>query len=189
MGKVLGSILFIFVLFSYVDNSLAYRCEKKKPLPGVHYLSGEIIDNQGNSTKITRIDGTHGAIRGNYKGKNIKLEFPRLKSITMLNDGRDARVTNLKGTSFILTDVTVWTTWDSRCGRYLGYWYYDEISMQEKNYVLYNENNFHTLRFDVEGGEVGGAMKYNPRTKEWFPPNYVFDPISGEKLIWKTPRK
>lgn len=33
-------------------------------------------------------------------------------------------------------------------------------------------------------GEHSGNFKYNPRTKQYFPPSFLYDPYTGEKLEW-----
>lgn len=107
--------LFLVLVFSLMPIK-SLMCEE--------YLSGVIIDHEGNITKITKTSANNG-IRGKYKGKKIRLKFSELKKIEYL--GNDIyRVTNLNNKHFNLEDSALE---DARGSSNFFYSYFDEISL------------------------------------------------------------
>lgn len=145
------------------------------------FLSGGYLDNEGNLTKISRIRAD-GFVNGFYKGKTISIAFSKLKRIENLGN-HVYRVTNLNGEMFNMEKCRMAThnSWDC-----LEFSFYDEISMEEKKFLLNGSkkvNRFRAITFEPELGR----LRYNQRTKQFFPPDYIFDPFTGEKLVWRNP--
>lgn len=145
------------------------------------YLSGSIVDMEGNATKISRIRAD-GVILGTYKAKDMRIDFAKLKKLENLGE-RTFRVTNKADKQFDIKDVSIYS-FDppNKEYRQRKYHYLDEISMEEKT-VAFKVGDIHTLTF---GTDIG-RLKFNQRTKQYFPSDYIYDPFSAEKLVWKDP--
>lgn len=153
------------------------------------YMSGELLDKDGIATKITDIRAD-GYVKGTYKGKSITIEFPKLKRIDVLGKSGQLlwslRVTNVNGETFQLERAWMHTpdAKDDHGGAYkqIKLYYYDPISMEKKSDIIYTDH----VKQLVFLSELG-RLRFNERTNEFFPPDYVFDPFTGEQLKWKNP--
>jgi len=175
MNKMIFIVLFVCTWQVFADQE---------------WISGFIQDDKGNITKIKRIKAD-GTITGNYKGKRNSISFKKLKRIDHIKNDT-FRVTNLANKTFTLEKCLI-TTDKINLHRdvmyYFTYYYYNDIAMEEKEVDIKNTANISimstikTLSFEASFGE----KSYNPRTKQFFPPDYLFDPFTGEKLVWHTP--
>lgn len=139
------------------------------------YMSGRLIDQQGNITKITAISAS-GYIKGRYQGKEVEIKFSNLKKLENLGQGF-WRITNRQGKQFNIEQGEVYTH-NTR----IYYRYFSPIELKEaEQTVSYGE-----VRFLELGGEIG-RLKVNQRTEQYFPPDYIYDPYTGEKLDWRNP--
>ena len=73
---------------------------------------------------------------------------------------------------------------DKHGGAYeqIKYYFYDPISMEKKSQIVYTSH----VKQLVFSSELG-RLRFNTRTNEFFPPDYVFDPFTGEELKWENP--
>lgn len=150
------------------------------------YLQGQIVDQDGNVTNISRIKA-NGWVSGTHEGRDIKVPYSALKRIENLGN-RVFRLTNKADAQFQIENAITWTETFGSSGTpsAINYYYYDPISQSEQRIRLGTvevRNNINTITFSSEVGR----LKYNPKTKQFFPPDYIFDPFSGEKLVWKNP--
>ncbi len=166
--RKLGSILLALLIVFCVAGSAW----------GDEYLSATIIDQKGKSVKISRILA-RGTIEGQMAGATRDYRFSELKRIDNLGNGI-YRVTSRKGQTRSLEKVTLRTPGQSN--RVI-YWVPDRSSGTEKRFSL-GLMGFHSIVFSDEAGR----LKYNPSTHKYYPPDYLFDPFSGKRLVWKNPR-
>ncbi len=146
---------------------------------GDEYLSATLIDQKGNSVQISRIQA-RGTIEGQMGGVAWEYRFPELKRIDNLGNGL-FRVTSQEGQTRSLEQVTLRTPGQSN--RVI-YWVLDKRSGTEKRFSL-GLMGFYSIIFSGEAGR----LKYNSNTQSYYPPDYIFDPFTGEKLAWKNPEK
>jgi len=148
---------FLFALLNFSTTGFAQE-----------YLSGSIVDQRGNATKISRVRAD-SIIGGKFKGKDIKIKFLKLK--------------NKANKQFKIEEGYIVTP-DRKKKYDIKYFFFDEISLEEKAVDIYDE---HKVVNTITFGENIGRMKFNQRTKKYFPSDYIFDPFTGEKLTWKNP--
>ena len=148
------------------------------------FLAGSIVSSDGSATRITKIN-TKAGLKATYKGKSISIRFRDIKKIERLGDGKIFRITNNADKVFQVEKVKFSsnTCWDCRKGHeYIYFSYLDEISMSEKSHQIH-QNSMVVLSLEGDAGR----LKLNERTRELFPPEYLYDPISKEELVWHTP--
>jgi len=161
---------FLFALLNFSTTGFAQE-----------YLSGSIVDQRGNATKISRVRAD-SIIGGKFKGKDIKIKFLKLKKLEYLGN-YTYRVTNKANKQFKIEEGYIVTP-DRKKKYDIKYFFFDEISLEEKAVDIYDE---HKVVNTITFGENIGRMKFNQRTKKYFPSDYIFDPFTGEKLTWKNP--
>ncbi len=145
---------------------------------GDEYLSATLIDQKGKSVKISRILA-RGTVEGRMGGVVREYRFSELSRIENL--GNDMfRVTTGKGQTRSLEQVSLRTP--GQTNRVV-YWVFDKNSGTEMRFSL-GLRGFHTLVFSGDAGR----LKYSPDSHTYFPPDYLFDPFSGKRLVWKNPR-
>ena len=155
---------------------------------GEEYLSGTFVDQEGNVTKISKIKA-QGKISGKFKGQLMDIEFAKLKMIEKLGNGIN-RVTNQEGKQFLLENAYVWTqyAYNNPKSRYdFFYYFFDEISLEEVWTKTFKADDLREVMHSISFGDDLGRLKFNSRTKEYFPPDYIFDPFTGEELTWSNP--
>ena len=146
------------------------------------FMKASLADPMGNVVLLSKIDAAT-TVNGQYKGQDIRIPVRNLKRVENLGN-RQLRVTNLAGEQFILE-----TSWvENRPGEVIKYWIYSEIDGEEKettmDYYDFAER-FHTLAFHSDIGR----LKFNSKTKRYYPPDYIFDPFTGDELQWNTPER
>ncbi|BCR03244.1 hypothetical protein DESUT3_03130 [Desulfuromonas versatilis] len=147
------------------------------PASAQEYLSGQLIDPAGRTVAISRISA-RGVLSGVAGGREVAFEFAELRKIEYLGD-RTCRATTRQGKTLLVEKAELRTPGQHK--RVL-YWTLDPATRQEREFVLGNQS-FHTLSFSGKPGRV----KTNPRTGQPFPPDYLFDPFTGESLQWRNP--
>jgi hypothetical protein len=150
----------------------------------VEYMKASLTDHKGNTVQVSRIRAST-EVKGKYKGQDLGVPLKNLKRVENLGNGH-LRVTNLSNEQFTLEDATIWNERGNY--NYIRYWLYSDIDKQDKEkYVSSSEfvQGLHTLALSSDVGR----LKYNPQTKKYFPPDYIYDPFTGEKLDWKTPEQ
>ena len=168
MKKVL--VLFAGLLFLFVSSR--GFCQE--------YAKAELLTLDGIATKITRLNVGNSVI-GTFKGKRSAFNFKTIKRVESLGNDKgnklcSFRITNLSDEQFTLENATL------NGNGVIEYFYFDEVSKEEKKASFFNfELNILTISGDI------GRLKFNPKTKKYFPPDYVFDTLSGETLEWKNP--
>ncbi len=141
------------------------------------YLRGSLIGPGGKPVEISRISA-RGTIAGEFRGRKISFAFSELQKIENLGE-KVYRVTTAKGQIRMLEKVELRTPGQN--DRII-YWSFDPRAREERRFVL-GSQSFHTLAFTG----APGRLKANPRTGGLFPPDYLFDPFTGEKLQWHEP--
>ncbi len=168
MKMGMGRVFLTALILAVALTPLSVRAEQE-------FLKGTLVDQKGNVTKITRIVAS-GYIKGRYQGKDVEITFPHLKRLENLGNGF-WRVTNTKGKQFNVENAEVYTH-----NKRIYYRYFSEIEMKEARQAI-SYADVRILSFDSELGR----LKFNPRTGQYFPPDYIYDPFTGEELTWKNP--
>lgn len=136
------------------------------------FLSGVIKAEGGRPISALEING-EDQVRGMLDGVRIRIPFAKLKKIRNLGHGV-ALVVNLDGEEFKLDKV--------RAGNKDGLIYYkffNEVSKETQSGRLAFENVE-----SIDFGQDVGQVKMNPKTGKYYPADYLFDPYTGEKLVW-----
>lgn len=147
------------------------------PAAAQEYLTGSLTDLSGRTVAISRIS-SRGTLAGVAGGREVIFEFAELKKIEYLGD-RICRATTRKGSTLLVEKAELRTPGQHK--RVL-YWTLDPATREERQFILGNQS-FHTLSFAGKPGR----QKANPRTGQLFPPDYLFDPFTGERLQWHDP--
>ena len=128
-------------------------------------------------------------LHGKLGKKKVKYRFEELSEIYFLDKEKSYAEGNEnwhgtvliehrnKEKSFTLTDC--WIQVGEQTGA-LYFVYHDTVF--NKTYESWT--NILDLVSHVLIGEKTGNFKYNPATKQYFPPSFIFDPYTGEKLEW-----
>ena len=150
------------------------------------YMSGEVLTKEGAAIKISKIEAGD-VVRGSFKGKELEIRFSKLKRIDLLSN-ETIRVTNLHDKTFLVENAHLCCFYDRsfseshRWRKGINFNYFDEITMEKKVLNLYTrEINQIVLSSAL------GRLRYNERTRQYFPPDYLFDPYTGEELKWRSP--
>lgn len=148
----------------------------------LEYISGDILDKNGNLTKISDIRAD-SYVAGEYKGKKIKINFSKLKRIDVISD-RSVRVKNKQDSEFILEKARI-NTPNNGCSGLCStiiYRYFDPINMDKSSVkIRTSEITQLTLSSNI------GRLRFNEKSKVYYPSDYLFDPFTGEELMWKSP--
>ncbi len=140
------------------------------------YLSGSLIDPGGKTVVISRISA-RGTLSGVATGREVVFKFSELKKIEYLGE-RICRATTRKGSTLLVEKAELRTPGQNKR---VVYWSFAPGAREERQFILGNQS-FNTLTF---GGKPG-RLKANRRTGQLFPPDYLFDPFTGEPLQWDT---
>jgi len=152
----------------------------------IYFRNGESVffDHIGDTVRIykTEIDGKFGAKTVKYRFEDFKevifadknCSYNGVYSNNPTSEGTII-VINRQGERFTLTNCEVEVGGLSR----VTYTYNDPITKSLRVSSAEIQEISHVII-----GEDMGDMKYNPKTKEYFPAMYIFDPFTGEKLVW-----
>jgi len=156
-------------------------------------FSGSIYFRDGTSVSFNYLGNlkyvVKTAVRGKVGAQNVEFPFEELKEIHFANKnarydgspGSDLTIINEEEERFTLTNCVVWGGFS--ISGYIAYVYNDPATKTLKVTYASICNNISLIVI----GEVGD-MKFNPKTGEYFPAMYIYDPFTGEKLIWATRR-
>ena len=172
-----------FTFFVIIFIALSLTLNLKAYAQNSVFQSGSIIYKDGTITPVTRF-GEDTRITGIYNNKKITINITRIKRAESL-DNKIWRLTNVQGEQFNVTVKYIYTKkYDERAGYQFKYYYFDKITLEEKS-VLHSQRDLITKVAAISMEIDIGKMIFNPRTEQYYPPDYMFDPYTAEKLIWK----
>jgi len=147
-------------------------------LAGEH-TAGTMFNKSNQAIKVTGFDDECRVI-GNLKGQRVSLPFTELKSLQVIGPDNQYSIIKVQSrkneTSFILNESYI--DHGNRRGNLLYSFINPVTGNQEGSWINVKDIKSIILRDDF------GPLKYNPKTEMFFPQDYVYDPYTGEKLIW-----
>ena len=165
------------------------------PLTAEDFSTATII-NDGGKKKIDvdRIS-VSAYITGDYKGKPTTLPLKRVKQVTFssvrslnrfpLYRGECVAETT-DGKRFAFQNAYLAHRGGNGQGEICNIVYYCFNEVEERyQHFEFNVRTNPTLMM----GKNSGDLKFNPKTKRFFPSEYRFDPYTGEKLIFEKSEK
>lgn len=158
-------------------------------------FSGTIYLRDGSAISFSHLGDLNSVENAHVAGKmgphSLNYRLEELKEIIFVDKTKyysrisgeiaSAIIINKDGEQFTLDDCTFYGNWRNQSSA--GYIYFvtiDPITKQLKRNTLAIRNNV----YRVVVGEDIGNIKLNPKTSQFFPPYYNFDPYTGQKLIW-----
>jgi hypothetical protein len=154
-------------------------------------FNGIIYLRDGTQIEMVHLGRKENLISGYVGGKlgmqQVSYKFSELKTISFSNitkkydgDG-ELIVIHKNGKRFTLTEAKVGN--DRLNDGLIDYVYPDPVSGDFKNGRTWIKGTI----LNIEIGAITGKLKYNERTGEYFSAFFIYDPFTGEKLIWGTP--
>jgi hypothetical protein len=182
--KSLAYLLLISILFlSSISRSQDQR-------PG---FSGTIVFRDGTYATFNYLGSSRSVakavIRGYQGGRLVDVPFEECQEIDFLNKGArydgtsgdDVLVIKKNQERVTLTNCQVWA--GGAMSGVIAYVFNEPATKALKEtYAGINNSISQIILGDV------GDLKYNPKTKEYFPASYIYDPFTGEKLVWAKRR-
>jgi len=153
-------------------------------------FSGTIYFRDGDAVAFEHMGNLDGIyetqIYGYLGSQKVTYEFSDLSEIVFSDQKCGYQemgpgtlvVVSRSGERFTLTDCVV----KVKNSGSLYYVYNDPVTKERKATRATIWNNVSHI---IIGDRVGG-IKINPKTKEYFPAMYVYDPFTGHKLEWAT---
>lgn len=183
MGKyfLIPTFIFIILLSSH-------------PLHAKDGFSGTLYFQQGKSVKFEHLGLKNAlniySIRGVMGGQKVTINLSEIKEVIFADqscyyDGKEKGevvVVNRQGERFTIQDAYLQEKRENYSDRsgIIHYVYNDPVTkMRKQTYGIPGE--------DISGVKIGehvGDIKLNPKTGDYFPSMYVYDPFTGHKLIW-----
>jgi hypothetical protein len=137
-------------------------------------------------------------VEGKLEAQNVKYRFSELSEILFVESSTtygydrvlkgELIVISRSGQRFVLTEAYVWCWVNLNKNNVLSasngkiyYTYIDPVTRSLRETDIFIKNTVSSIKVGIDVG----SMKYNPSTKEYFPHCFVFDPFTGEKLVWK----
>jgi len=158
----------------------------------IHFRDGRQVPffHFGSLNKVYdwRIDGELGQQDVNYSFTDIsEIHFPNTSSSYNSDSAEnDALVVSRSDERFTLNRVYIYgLNWSDSRGR-IWYVYQDPITKERrKGHDRCRDISHIVMRKDV------GPLKCNPKTREYFPAIYNYDPFTGQELTWtsKPPKR
>jgi hypothetical protein len=164
--------------------------------------SGSILYSNGNTLNFERIFTLKGLephfiggpIIVQYKGTKRKIMPDEIDQITFLGFGKYEP--QLGCGAYYEAELNVKFTSGTEANVILGDWIYrcfdvehlEELTKSVKRSPITigeNRNNANVLVRSIVFARDSGKFRYNPRTNTYFPESFIYDPYTGEKLMWK----
>ena len=153
----------------------------------IYFRNGDAVyfDHIGTDEKvlITTIDCKLGSQKVKYRFDEIREIYFTDKNTNYNALQRGSLiVVNKQGDRYTLEDCIAGSLYGGAYGN-VTYAYNDPVTASYK----YSTAQVRDINHLVIGESIG-RIKYNHKTKEYFPSMYVFDPFTGQKLKWSTPK-
>jgi hypothetical protein len=118
------------------------------------------------------------SVRGVHKGKFSTVPFSRLTQIEY--DKGTAVIHTKDKKRYVLTKAGVGNEFNTHA--YIEYECFNDLEQKNQTFRLKTASDPKAV-FTLILGTESGDLKQNPKTKQFFPIDYRFDPYTGEKLI------
>lgn len=146
-------------------------------------FSGTLHFRNGQSVFFDHLGDTHGAARYVLKGRlgsqEVEYEFADLSQLIFSEkEPSTVIIANREKQRFTITDCRVWMGAKPAAGS-ISYVYNDPVTHALKESSARLRELTH-----IAIGERSGTSKLNPKTGEFFPAMFLFDPFTGEELVW-----
>ncbi len=177
---IMKRMLIAAIIFGFIVGGLELS------MASSDYTSGTILTKTGDAVRASRFERDQ-KVRGIYKGREITASLASLKSLEVMDrdkEGFKLKVENSDGKQLILSSGTVSSKYRNTAGA-VYFWVINPITNKEEKGNKRILSEIKSIIF----GKDKGQLKFNPKTNQFFPSDYLYDPFTGEKLIWRDPDK
>ena len=177
-------VFYSFCIFMIFLPAASYPQDK------ISGFSGTIYFRDGNSVDFNYLGRQNiiakTLVRGQIGTRYVEFPFEELKEIYFSNKnarydgspGSDLMVINQEGERLTLTNCIVWGGFN--ISGHIAYVYNEPGTEALKLTIVSINQNISRIII----GDDTGDMKLNPKTGEYFPAIFIYDPFTGDKLIW-----
>lgn len=159
----------------------------------VEGVSGQIVLSDGQKIKFVRLGYVKETkpqeyyVSGNIGGQSVSYPLSKLRSVLFPNHESGSMdeviVVGKTGESFTLTGTSIGVIGDRTYDGF-SYVYHDKVTGElMESYAGVRSTKL--VQIVIEGD--AGTLRRNPRTKDFYPATYNFDPFTGEELVWALP--
>jgi hypothetical protein len=185
-------------------NKLNWRalllCGLLLPATGAkaQHFGGTIVFRNGDKVEFTHLGATNNArqyyLVGKLGAKAVKFDLGELKEVALAEnnrhygplagDGGTVIILNKDEERFTLTEAGFLA--EGFVGvPPLEYTYFDVVTKKQRTSRAVLRDNVMSISI----GRNVGNIKLNSKTGEYFPPLFVFDPFTGDRLVWAEEKR
>ncbi len=154
----------------------------------ISFRSGEVINYEylGSVNNIK----TFG-VRGNLGSQFVTYNLSELSEVIFINPNADYRrnfsdiiIVNKNGKRYTLTDAYFYILHKDgpTAHSQIVYVFRDPVTNNLKTAPANIRNNVYSITI----GNNIGKMRFNPKSGEYFPSTFIYDPYTGDKLVWAS---